>query len=251
MAVSQAQNGYLEGQACRPENGQISKRRKKKWLFPKHRMDIFEGQVYWPENGQINKKKKWMFSKHRMDISKGWPENGPVSKKMEEEEVDVSQVQDGYILKDEVYRPVPSSCRAEALCCGRGQAGGADGGGCACSGRWYCAAFGPNLHKQCATCQWQAFCVYIYIHSRLSGATALKENNYFLYLGVNTSKGNNYMTYCHQFSIQSRYPSSVHLVCSRLVIIVSGHSLTLTSSASFACAIVSSDVSKWTAALHQ
>ena len=67
----------------------------------------------------------------------------------QQKEVDVSQAQNGYILKDEAYWPVPSSCRAEALCCGQGQAGGADGGGCACNGRWYCAAFGPNLHKPC------------------------------------------------------------------------------------------------------
>ena len=84
---------------------------------------------------------------HTTQLVESERENGQISKKMEEEEVDVSQVQDGYILKDEVYRPVPSSCRAEALCCGRGQAGGADGGGCACSGRWYYVAFGPNLHK--------------------------------------------------------------------------------------------------------
>ena len=92
--VSQAQNGYLEGHVYWPENGQINK--KKKWMFPKHRTDslkgrpengqistnkeeeevdvsqaqngYFEGHLYWPENGQINKKKKFMFSKHRMDI---------------------------------------------------------------------------------------------------------------------------------------------------------------------------------------
>ena len=125
------------------------RRKQKKWRFSKHRTDILKGQVYWPENGQINKKKKWMFPKHRTDSLKGRPENGQISINKEEEEVDVSQAQNGciYILNDEAYWPVPSSCRAEALCCGRGQAGGADGGGCACNGRWYCAAFGPNLHK--------------------------------------------------------------------------------------------------------
>ena len=46
-----------------------------------------------------------MFPKHRTDSLKGRPENGQISTNKEEEEVDVSQAQNGciYILNDEAY----------------------------------------------------------------------------------------------------------------------------------------------------